>query len=309
MIDFVKCLIFDSTLIEYFRTHPLLEWVSSEDRFNKYDAEVIRTKMVRSYDGFVFVFRGDRLEIQLMPHYRFNNHQHNANDFSMADCIKQITEFRNIFGVDLFYFPIVNLEYGLNVLSPIDVRNFITFLYAHCRNEFKNDLDLQYSRRSYHADKYGKANEYKSIKAYAKALQKGNPCHPDTFRLEVNSKMRKFISTLGIDTLADLLNPAVYSNLVESIIVEFDNILLIDTTVDMMRFTTEEQKQIEGYLNPLKWHDILRGHRNLFSIEKKKYYSLLDKTGKHLKLRMAEQIQAKLYELTQKSNMKMQIPL
>lgn len=298
MIDFIKCAVYNPEIIDYFRSHRLLEWQSSEDKFNRFDAEVIKTKIVRSYDGFTFIFRSDWLEITFKPHYRRNRGLHNADDFSMNDCIRQIMDFKNIFGVNLFYFPVVNLEYSLNILPLIDIKELMLLIFAHCRNLFYNDRDLPFSKRSYRADKFGKANEYKSIKCYAKGLQKGNPCAPDTLRFEVNSKMRKFIRTLGIETLEDLLNPVIYSNLAESIIMEFEHILLIDKTADLTRLPDNEQKKMESYLNPLYWHKILSGHRNLFSTEKKKYYSLLNQTGHHLKLQLCELIQSKAYELT-----------
>lgn len=298
MIDFVKCIVYNEEVIRYFRTHPLLDWISTIDKFNQFDKEVINSKMKRTYDGFDFIFYGNRLEIQFMPHCRFNGGSHNSNDFSMAECMIQIRAFRDIFGVDLRYFPVVNLEYGVNVLAPSDVQELLYLMVAHGKNEFKNDVDLLHSRRSYYPDKHGKANQYKAVKMYAKAFQKGSICHPDTLRFEIKSRMAKFIKRLGIETMADLLDPEVYATLAESLIAEFDNILMIDNTVNFQRLSDGERKQLQGYLNPMRWHDVLNARRNLFALEKKKYNSLVEKANGGVKASLAKVIQAKVYELT-----------
>ena len=139
MIDFIKLSVKDLSLINYFRNHNLLEWVSNENKFNRYDPEVINTKDKYQFKGIIFCFYTNELKISFLPHYYFNSNLHNANDFKVLDCMNIINEFKNNFKIDLEQLKIINLEFGLNVISPIAIKDLITFLAYHNQNEFKTD--------------------------------------------------------------------------------------------------------------------------------------------------------------------------
>ena len=210
MIDFLKLETFNTTQIDYLYDHELLDWHSDTDKINIFDKEVINTKKIKQYKGIYFCFYSNKLDILFKPHYYFNNNLHNANDFKIIDCIAVIYEVKNALNLDLEVFKVINIEYGLNVLSPIDIRHLITYIAYHSKNEFKTDTGLPYSKKSYSVTKYGTANQYKIIKAYAKGLQFPKYSDINTFRFEVKSKKSRFINKLGTFNLADLLNLNVY---------------------------------------------------------------------------------------------------
>lgn len=298
MIDLIKSTVRDKQLIDHFRNHHLLEWKSNTDTFNLHDPEVVRVKVERQYKGIRFAFHNDRLDIVFLPHYYYNNNIHNSNDFTAEKCILVLLEFKELFQVDLKDFPVCNLEYGINILSPISITDLLSYLYCHDRNVFHNDVDLAFSKRSSTYNKEGKMNKYKIVKGYAKALRPLGFAHPDTFRFEVKSHERKFIKELSILTMDDLLSLDIYSKLGESIIKEFDSILIIDGTVDISKVPTAVKRKLELYSNPNQWYKILQDNRNRFSREKKRYMNLLDKTGDHLKKRLNRIVQDKVYSLT-----------
>ncbi|SCY27576.1 hypothetical protein [Flavobacterium caeni] len=310
MIDLVRSQVRDVQLIDYLRQHPKLEWVSNEDKFNRFDFEVVKTKHVRQFKGILFRFFDDRLDIIFKPHFYFNDDRHNANDFSMNSSITTILEFQRTFQVDLQQFPVFGFEYGVNVISPLDVKDLITYAYAHDRNEFRNDADLGFSKRSFSTDKRGKANTYKTVKFYAKGIQQVSHCHPDTVRFEIKSQSRKFIRQLDIVTMYDLTKPEVYAKLAESIIEEFDAMLILDGSADTSRLSASDRFKLTNYQNTMTWYRILQQHRNAFSRNKKTYHDLLDKTGTHLKRQLSIAVQSKLYELTEASvGEQVQIPI
>ncbi|RVT78549.1 hypothetical protein EOD40_04760 [Flavobacterium sufflavum] len=298
MIDFLKLETYTISQIDYFKNHILLNWVSDTDKINIYDNEVITTKKVKQYKGIYFCFYSNKLEIRFKPHYYFNDNLHNANDFSIIDCINTIIEVKNVLKIDLQAFKVVNIEYGLNCISPIDIKDLITYLAYHEKNEFRTDIELAYSKKSYSVSAKGTANEYKIIKAYAKGLQFPNNAHINTFRFEVKSKKSRFINPLGINTAKDLLNSAIYLALTESLIKEFEKVLILDCATDYKSLTQKEQNKIAKYNNPMEWYKINNSsNRNSFSKNKTAYHKLTDKVPNNLKNQLWQIIYDKLEEL------------
>lgn len=295
MLDWLKLETYNIPQIDYFKNHPLLEWVSDTDRINNLDKEVITTKKVKQYKGVMFCFYSKKLEIHFKPHYYFNDGLHNANDFRVIDCINVLIEVRNVLKIDLKAFKVVNIEYGLNGISPIKVEDLIRFLAYHERNEFVTDAGLAFSKKSFSMNLKGIANHYKKIKTYAKGLQ--FPIYTDinTFRFEVSSKKSRFINQLGIYTADDLLNPPVYLTMAESIINEFEKVLILDCTTDFKTLSQKEQAKIAKYNNPMEWYRISNvPNRNSFSKNKAAYYKLINKEPFNLKSQLRQIIYDKL---------------
>jgi hypothetical protein len=298
MIDFLKLETYTISQIDYFKNHSLLDWVSDTDRINNFDNEVITTKKVKQYKRIYFCFYSNKLEIRFKPHYYFNDNLHNANDFRIIDCINVLVEVKNTLKIELQAFKVVNIEYGSNCISPIDIKDLITYLAYHEKNEFRTDIELPYSKKSYSATANGTANQYKIIKAYAKGLQFPNDANINTFRFEVKSKKSRFINQLGIYTADDLLNPNVYLTLVESLINEFAKVLILDCATDFKSLTQKEQNKIAKYNNPMEWYKINNAsNRNSFSKNKTAYSILINKVPVNLKNQLQQIIYDKLETL------------
>src|SRR5690606_27705634 len=133
MIDFLKILITNKTLINKINANPLLIWHNKQERLSHFDFETVLSKETKIYNGVLFCFYENKLEILFRPHYYFNDNLHNANDFSAANCIMVI--YRLIKELCLTEntneLKIINIEYGINVISPIDCKELITFIEYH----------------------------------------------------------------------------------------------------------------------------------------------------------------------------------
>lgn len=295
MIDFLKLSIYCGSLIKYLENHVLLEWVKDENSINLFDIEVIKTKTIKQYKGIYFCFYSNRIDILFKPHYYFNDNLHNANDFRIIDCINTVLEFKNIFKIDLKLLKVVNIEFGINILSPIDIKKLITFLLYHEKNEFKTDIGLAYSKKSFRATINGMVNSYKTIKAYAKGLQFPQYTDINTFRFEVKSKKSKYINQMGIYTANDLLDYECYIKMTTELKKEFDNVLILDCETNFKNLTPKEQAKINNYTNPLIWFSIGQDtYRNRFNKEKTKYYNLVNKVENNLKKQLDKIIFEKL---------------
>jgi len=145
----------------------------------------------------------------------------------------------------------------------------ITYLAYHERNEFKSDAGLAFSKRSCSFNSNGKVNQYKIVKAYAKGIQFPDYSDINTFRFEIKSKKSRFVNRLGIYTANDLLNPNLYLRLADSLINEFEKILILDCATDFKSLTEMEQSKIVKYNNSMMWFKINnRSNRNSFSKNK-----------------------------------------
>jgi len=295
-MDYIKLSTKDKSIIECFRKDKRLQWCSSEDKFNRYDPEVINTKDKYQYKGIIFCFYPNELKISFFPHYYFNDNLHNANDFKVIDCINVISEFKNTFKIDWEKLRVINIEFGINVLSPIDVKDLIMFLAYHNQNEFRTDVQYPYSKKSYLVNKRSqRPNDYKTIKAYAKGIQFPDFCDINTFRFEIKSDQSKYINKLGIFTLNDLLKVDVYERFSDKLILEFKDVLLLNDDDDDSNLTLKEQSKFREYLHPNFWYRIKQDNkRNTFNKEKTKYYKLLHKTGNYLKKQLEKIIFDKL---------------
>lgn len=295
MLDFLKFSIIDNGLIRYLENHTLLDWVQTEDKINLFDIEVIKTKTIKEYKGIYFCIYSNRIDVLFKPHYCFNNNLHNSNNFKVIDCINTVLGLQNALNIDLNLLKVVNIEFGLNVVSPIDVKKLIAYIIYHEKNEFKTDVGLAFSKKSYKANTNGSINSYKIIKAYAKGLQFSQYTNKNTFRFEIKSKQSKYINKLGIYSANDLLHFDCYANMTNEIIKEFDKVLLLDYETDFSSLKQSEQSKIMNYLNTITWFKISQdSYRNRFQNEKTKYYNLINKVENNLKNQLDKIIFKKL---------------
>lgn len=302
MIDFLKILITDQTLITQINANPLLIWNNKQERLSHFDFETVLSKQTKIYKGVLFCFYDNKVEVLFRPHYYFNDNLHNANDFSVDDCIMIINQLINELNLTAYTndLKIINIEYGINIISPIDCKELVTFISYHGKNEFRSDAGLAYSKKSYSETKNGTANKYKIIKAYNKGLQFPNYCDINTFRFEVKSKKSSYINSLDVNFINDLLKPNTYKTLANELLKEFKNVLILGNSKEHKTLTKKENNQLNKYLNPNNWYKVKQGHRNNFNQTKKRYFSLLEKTGYNIHTEIENIIKNKLGILEKK---------
>jgi hypothetical protein len=261
MIDFIKIKITDEALINQVWNNEILIYEGkSEKRFD----DEIKELFSKSYKNLYFTKFQNRLEIKGSLHYFFNDGLHNANDFNIYDCIGTIELIKELFKLDLKMCKLINLEYGVNINPIIKVDELVQNLIYHEKRQF--------TRPTIHFNYKIAGNEaYKQIKAYDKSVQFPKQCF-NTFRFEVKTKQAKFINSLDIFTLQDLTDNICYNNLINSLLNEWDNVLLFD----------KSKAIYDKFFNTNFWEDILKnGNRNKFNNQKKLYYKKLGTDNLH----------------------------
>ena len=299
MIDFLKIKIEDSLIINSLLNHPLLYYHSNSEVLLS-DKETIVSKLKRQYKGIVFEFTNDLLYISFKPHYYFNDNKHNANDFGVYECINVLKEFCVMFGVHPFNLSVVNIEFGVNILLPINlinVKDFLAHLLYHGKNGFYTDRKFMFCKFSHTMNNSGKANTYKMIKCYAKGIQFPKYADVNTLRFEVKSNRTNYIKSLGIENLSSLLELNIYDTLSEVVLKEFEELLIIDE-VSEPQLSEVKYKNFKKKLNPLYWSKLLmRDNRNAFRLSFNSYYKSLNTLDSHLKKDVKGIISAKLNKL------------
>tara|TARA_R110002124_G_scaffold17532_3_gene73476 strand:- start:359152 stop:360150 length:999 start_codon:yes stop_codon:yes gene_type:complete len=302
LIDLLKILIVNTRLIQKLDNDSRLILVTNIEKLG-YDRETIQTKKIKEYNGVLFCFYEYKVEILFKPHYYFNNGLHNGNDFTIIECINTIRTFVEKFEISEIEAKIINIEFGVNIISPINIKDLISFIIYHENNEFVNHSGLRFSKIATSTNKAGKWNFHKMIKAYAKGLQHPKYVDPNTFRFEVKSKRTAYIKrNLNVQTIQNLLSTEPYFRMQEIILKEFKSVLIldVDATPDL---TKKEQEKLSKYLNSMNWYRIVNENkRNHFNKQKQRYYRLINKDKNNLKLKLTNSIKSKLTELKKGAN-------
>lgn len=298
MIDCIKILISDKEEISRLNRNNKLAWQQSLDKLNNHQDGSISSKITKTYKGIVFCFHENYLNIFFKPHYYFNNNLHNANDFTINDCLNVFREFILDFKISNHaLYKIVNIEFGINFRYDKYGKNLITFTEYHKKDEFYNDVELPFSKKSSSITKDGKMANHKIIKFYCKGLQFPQYCNIETLRLEVKSKRSKYIKNLNIYNIGDLRFPDPYNEMKKEIISVVNNLLIIDHFANLKVLNKKDQQQLNKYLNTHTWYNSIQKSRNTFSQKKNRYYKLLDKTGKNIQQELKSIIELKLATL------------
>ncbi|MDP9961101.1 hypothetical protein [Chryseobacterium lathyri] len=271
MLDNLKFSITDQEIIGRLLCFAESEMLSRKPQNNNYVCyskfgALMRFDFRKSIEnGYLIGFR--HLEVSISPHYHFNGYLHNGNDFSLKNCLKTL---RDIFGLiklrkeEFDLLKVVNIEYGLNLVPNIEIQNLIGGISFHKRTPFI----VPNAAKPYF--KITDATKYKQIKVYAKGLQFME--HPEygidlnTFRFEVKSKQSKCIAKSGINTVKDLFREEVYNGLIQSLLDEWDNILVLNDCFQNTQY-------LKAAIQKGFWEKIISDrHRIKFIREREKYY-------------------------------------
>lgn len=277
MLDNIKFSVTDIGIINRVLLHP--DFAQCRPKNNYYHSLKHRTHGAKlSLDFRKAMERGKvigygHLEIIASPHYHFNHYQHNGNDFAPTDCIEAIADILTYLGIEQEEYDslkVVNIEFGLNLIPEQDIKNLINGLLFYKKTPFTiPDTKKPYFKKT-------DATNYKQIKAYAKGLQfldyPQYGIHPNTLRFEVKSKQAKNIKKYGIENAQDVTNLNIYKTLNQTLLDEWENILLTNETPDFSHLKSDEVQFLQTANKPDFWNDL---YGSKYARTKEKYYALL----------------------------------
>ncbi|WP_312206097.1 hypothetical protein [Epilithonimonas hominis] len=242
------------------------------------------------------------LEINVSPHYHFNQYRHNGNDFTPLQAISTISDILTYLDVkqrEYNELNVCNIEFGLNIIPDVDTKDLINGLYFYKKTPFTiPDTKKPYFKKT-------DATTYKQIKAYAKGLQflefPKYGINPNTFRFEVKSKQAKNICKYGINTATDLLNLESYNRLGQVLLDEWEQVLLINLGLKSNELNALKRDEVL-FVKNVKSIDFWSGlYRVKFARCKDKYHLILGKKN-NLHHLIKLQIIDKLFDLQNVTN-------
>ncbi|MDP9961865.1 hypothetical protein [Chryseobacterium lathyri] len=304
MLDFLKFRTFCQKIINALVSSADFETLRSKGnhtttyQHKKYNIKLECRKSKNTIENeFIFV------DIFITPHYYFNGNKHNGNDFTPEDCKQVLTEiFFSILEIEPSEFvklQLINLEYGININPEVSIRNLIEGILYYKKTPFVFSSSI----KTY---KITNATSYKQIKAYDKGIQfidyPQYGIQRNTFRFEIRSKQAKNIRKLGICSLDDLFRDEVYGTLGESLLSEWENILLVNLEPDLTGLNSNEAKYMNEASTVEFWITKLQNpYRNTYAREIKKYYhKSQNRNNLHHQLRV--QILDKIFHLLSGAN-------
>lgn len=303
MIDYLKIYIYNKEIISRVWNNGLLVFDRTIEKLSNTDGD-INSIEIRKYQNIEFKKvsptkkNPERLEITGSLHYYFNNGIHNANDFSVYDCISTVRELEKAFEFILSDCFIINIEYALNIVIPYDIDSFILNLKYHSKNKFRQLTAYKNAKESTSFNNDGLKNKYKIIKAYDKGVQLFDGityAEKNTFRFEIKSNESKYIRALNIKTLEDLLKAEVYNKFGTELIKEWDNVLLLDRITNF-----DNDKRAKKYINVDFWERQLLNNRNAFGKHRNTYLSLLSEYPYNVHSTIKNLLQKKVVELSKR---------
>lgn len=298
MLDNLKFTITDQALIN--RLYEREDFMPCKSPNNRYSTrkhqrtDKIKLHFYKVKGGF------SKVDLQISPHYHFNDYRHNGNDFSPQNCIKALKGIFALLGIkpqEYEELKPVNVEYGVNIITSTNPTEIVANTLYYKKTPFVNMQGLE-------SAKISNGTAYKQIKIYDKGLQ----CHEvlnapeidrNTLRFEIRTKQFKNIRKLGLWNAGDLLHAETYERLGQSLNEEFKFILILDKTADLSDLKNQEREFIIKANKEDFWDKNLHDYTlKKFIRYRKKYKEIMQSK----KIKHSENLGQKISEKIAKNN-------
>lgn len=258
MIDGVKILC--NTPPSVWTNNPRLSFRSLVDTKTK---EALHNNKHANTNGlFLSIIEGQGVtycNLRGSVHKYYNNGETNATDYKINDFITTTQLLNNNLSVKPENATLRGFEFGVNIELPFDISHIYEAVKAYKKHIFGIN-EIRGRRNGIRAD----FQQYK-IKIYDKGQQeKGKKSR--LMRFEVVVKKMAFVKHLGIKTLADLQNPAVWVELSKILLEVWEDIIFIDTFLNYKQMTNHKQKKYLRFFDTHYWANL---NKNVYHKSKK----------------------------------------
>jgi len=181
-------------------------------------------------------------------HKYFNKGKHNANDFTIDDLQTVINELQQKFNIEPTRATIHNLEFGVNIYTPVPVKEVLKGLVSYGSYTF-GTLKIE-------GVPVGKVlqKQQTNTKIYDKAKQNQKPIN-NLLRFEIAVKKMIYLKSYGITTLSDLQDKDKIRPLGALLVSVWNDIIYYDKNINWKQLTEFERKKILYYATPRNWNE------------------------------------------------------
>ena len=299
MIDFIKTDIL--TTAEYLYNNPSLTFGLN---INDKTGEVIKDR----YGYITRVANFGQLQIKITKKieteytkielsgsiHKHNKQGTNFEDFTFVDVVNTINQVCDLLKLPPNKFVIKHIEYGVNIKPTHSATNILNSIVAY--------KGKRYEIREYKGTGYMKRfclSQY-DVKIYDKSKQYSLASNLLRFELKV-FKMQYFEKRcINITTFSNLLNPAIYTALFNTLVNCLDSIYMFDYRIQLNAINnTRERLTLTECINTNFWQNYRDTHSAKGYFKKVNRFKDLVKKYAHddLQLYLKTQIQNKWFEL------------
>lgn len=249
MIDFVKFQIknadtkalLENNLLDFVGTHSI-------------STGVVGSKRTAKYKGLKFIIDdGGCTLVQGSLHKYWNDGFHNHNSFTFENLQSVLKDLVARFNINLAECVLQNIEAGVNITLPIPVKTVLNNLLFHKCEKFK-DASIKGGnfKEAEHSQYY--------LKIYDKGLQYKIPENLMRFELKF-SKMKK-VNEVGVMTLLDLQNKAIFKPLEGLLLDGWEKVTLFDGTLKTDQLSSYQRKvKVHQWRNADYWLSLKKNQR------------------------------------------------
>jgi len=270
MVDFVKLKILNPD-IKGIRNLSFLEW---EQTTNEQTGEIKNNKA--EFKSLTVEIRYNQyLYISGSLHKYWNSIntgiEQNYNDFHFKDLECSIKDICTRFNLNPVNCKIDNIEFGVNVNTPIPVNEVLRSVINHKGKPFTTELEKKKYLRECKHQRY-------FIKIYDKGLQ--NDLTENIFRFEIKHMKLEDLKPFNILTLANLLKRDNISRLIEVLDANFNELLFYDYTIQETELPPPKRLILSNGQIPTYWIKLKETNPDNYFKKRQRFRVLVKKYGK-----------------------------
>jgi len=215
-------------------------------------------------------------------HKFYNEGEHNHNDFNLSAFRDVLRRLFELFRVTPENLNLICIEYGVNILPPIESNKIINHLFQHKRIEFESKIsnDKGNYRQAEH-------NEY-IVKIYNKAKQ--FRLNYEVLRIEIKETNLRHHRARGIFTLKDFIHSD-KTTFINSLIDKWNEVIYYDCT-------NENTDKWNKYNNVNYWRDSAKNISSKnFNKHRLRLKEINETLGQNIQGKVSNLILSKIIEL------------
>ncbi|MBN4070744.1 hypothetical protein JYT76_03595 [Olleya sp. AH-315-F22] len=234
---------FDGFKILLKNSNHILDYNFYVEVNEKYSDGVLTKTLYKTKNNITVKYMHETDNIYLFGsfHNLKNNGVHNFDQFTYFEFLKQLEYLQREFNIDISNCNIKRLEYGVNICPPSVTKNINKGLLLHSNetplNKRKTDFRFEHSKYE--------------IKCYDKAIQ--YKLKDNLMRFERNYLYATSLHKQDIYTLQDLTNSIHLQYFNNTLLQDWNNILIYDYTIREKELTTRQRNKLKDYKNPIYW--------------------------------------------------------
>ncbi|MFL0171105.1 hypothetical protein [Tenacibaculum maritimum] len=201
-------------------------------------------------------------------HKYFNKGKYNYNDFTFLDLQTVIKELETVFNIEPETSVIQNLEFGVNIQTPVTAKEILKNLVAF-KNKGFSYFDVKRKR-------LGKSvtHQQSKLKIYDKG--KTEKLGDNLLRFEMKALKNAYLKRYDIKTLQDLTEISKIQALAVALVGFWDDVIYHDKIINYRALTEHQQKKYLYWATPRNWEDY--NHKERYK-QKQRYKKLVKKHG------------------------------